>query len=271
MKKWIVGLLSLMMVLSLAGCGTSAKKDASNGNTNQKASKDLYQTIKAKGVITIGTEGTYPPFTYHDATDKLTGFDVEIATEVAKRLGVKPQFIETKWSGMLAGLDDKRYDMVANEVGIRPDREQKYLFSDPYISSNAVLIVKKGSPINKFSDLKGKKVAQSLTSNYLTIAKKYGAVNTPVDGFNQAADLIKSGRVDATVNDKLSFLDLKKHQPNLPLVIADQQNNAGKSAFLLRKGSDDLAKHINKALADMKKDGTYLKISKKYFGQDVSK
>jgi cystine transport system substrate-binding protein len=271
MKKWMLGLLSLLLVVFFTACGTSTKKDTTNGTNAQNASKSFYQTIKDKGEITIGTEGTYPPFSYHDANDKLTGFDVEIATEVAKRLGVKPKFIETKWSGMLAGLDDKRYDMVANEVGVTPDRQQKYLFSDPYIVSKAALIVKKGSPIKTFQDLKGKRVAQSLTSNYLTIAQKYGAVNTPVDGFNQAVDLITSGRVDATVNDSLSYLDLKKHKPDLPLVIVDQQSNASNSAFLLRKGSDELVKNINKALSDMKKDGTYLKISKKYFGQDVSK
>ncbi|WEG12097.1 amino acid ABC transporter substrate-binding protein [Pullulanibacillus sp. KACC 23026] len=263
MKKSLIFLVTLMVFFSLTACGSGKNK----ANTT-----NLYQSIQSKGVITIGTEGTYPPFTYHDSSDKLTGFDVEIAQEVAKRLGVKAKFIETKWDGMLAGLDDKRYDMVANEVGITPDRQKKYLFSRPYIASKAALIVKQdNNTIKTFKDLKGKKVAQSLTSNYYNIAKSYGAVNTQVDGFNQAVDLITSGRVDATVNDSLSYLDMKKQNPNAPIKMVAEQSNAAKSAFLFRKGSTALVQKVNKALADMKKDGTYLKISKKYFGQDVSK
>ena len=94
-----------------------------------------------KEKLSIGTEGTYPPFTFHDDKGKLTGFDVEIAREVAKRLRVEPEFLETQWDAIFAGLDSKRFDMIANQVGIREDRNEKYDFSDPYITSSAVLIV----------------------------------------------------------------------------------------------------------------------------------
>ncbi|MBJ8192472.1 transporter substrate-binding domain-containing protein, partial [Bacillus cereus] len=99
------------------------------------------ESIKASGKLRIGTEGTYAPFTYHDAAGKLTGFDVDIATEVSKRLGVQPEFIETQWDGIFAGLNSKRFDTVFNEVSITDERKQKYDFSDPYIVSKAVLIV----------------------------------------------------------------------------------------------------------------------------------
>lgn len=267
MKKLIGTLLAVLMVASLVACGGSKQ----NGATSS-SSQSFYDKVKKSGELTIGTEGTYPPFTFHDQQQKLTGFDVEIAREVAKRLGLKAKFVETKWDGMIAGLDSKRYDMVANEVGITPERQKKYMFSDPYIASHAVLIVgKNNKEIQSFKDLKGKKVAQSLTSNYLKIAKKYGAVNTPVDGFDQSISLITSGRVDATVNDSLSFLDLVKKRPNLAVKKVDEQQDGAKCGFMFRKGSDELVKKINKALADMKKDGTYLKISTKYFGTDVSK
>jgi cystine transport system substrate-binding protein len=111
----------LISMLVLAACG--GKEQSQNGQ--QAATDSLLQQIKAEGKIKIGTEGTYAPFTFHDASGKLTGFDVEIAEEVAKRLGVKPEFIETKWDGMFAGLDAKRFDIVVNEVGIRKDRKQK--------------------------------------------------------------------------------------------------------------------------------------------------
>ncbi|WP_416828939.1 transporter substrate-binding domain-containing protein [Ectobacillus polymachus] len=266
MKKLLTIILSFSLVLALAACGT--KKDDKTAST----SNNLYDQIKAKGEITIGTEGTYAPFTFHDKSGALTGFDIEIAQEVFKRLNIKPKFVETKWDGMIAGLDAKRYDMVANEVAVRPDRQQKYDMSDPYIVSKGVLVVNENNnTIKSLDDLKGKKVAQSLDSNYRKIAEDHGATNTPVDGFNQAIDLISSGRVDATLNDSLSYLDLKKQRPDVKVKTVYEEPNATSNAFLFRKNSDDLVKAVNKALADMKNDGTYLKISQKWFGTDVSK
>ena len=177
--------------------------------------------IKAAGVIKIGTEGTYAPFTYHDADNKLVGFDVEIGEEIAKRLGVKPEFVEGKWDGLIAGLDVKRYDVVINQVGITEERKAKFDFSDPYIASKAALIVKEdNADIKGFGDLKGKKAAQSLTSNYGKIAEGAGAELVGTDGFDQSIQLLLTGRADATINDSLSFLDFKKHKPDAPVKIA---------------------------------------------------
>jgi L-cystine transport system substrate-binding protein len=236
------------------------------------AAKTLFDSIKESGKIKIGTEGTYAPFTYHDKDDKLVGFDVELAEEVSKRLGVKPEFIETKWDGMFAGLDAKRFDLVANQVSIRDDRKEKYDFSEPYIVSKAVLIVHNDNQdIKKLADLKGKKAGQSLTSNLTDIAKENGASIVQTDGFNQAIDLLLSKRIDATINDGLSYLDLKKQKPDAPIKVVDETSDASKSGFLFNKNNKELVDAVNKALADIKSDGTYLKISEKYFGADVSK
>jgi cystine transport system substrate-binding protein len=264
MKKTSAFFLIVCLTLFLAACGTK-KEDTANNKT-------LYEQIKDKGEITIGTEGTYSPFTFHDASGNLTGFDIEVAQEVFKRLNITPKFVETKWDGMIAGLDAKRYDMVANEVAVRPERLEKYDMSDPYIVSKAVLIVgENNNDIKTLDDLKGKKVGQSLDSNYRKIAEEHGATNTVVEGFNQAVDLITSGRIDATINDSLSYLDLKKQRPDLPIKKVYEESNVTSNAFLFRKDSGELVNKVNKALADMKKDGTYLKISEKWFGTDVSK
>ncbi|MTH54481.1 transporter substrate-binding domain-containing protein [Bacillus mangrovi] len=263
MKRFFSILLVAAALLAMAACG--AKKEESSGG-------DLYDQIKEKGVVTIGTEGTYAPFTFHDKSGKLTGFDVEVAEEVFKRLDIKTKFVETKWDGMIAGLDAKRYDMVANQVAIRPERLEKYDMSEPYIVSKAVLIVREdNNEIQSLADLKGKKVGQSLDSNYRKIAEENGASNTVVEGFNQSIDLIAAGRVDATINDSLSFLDLKKQRPELPIKSVYEEKDATENAFLFRKDSGKLKTEVDKALADMKKDGTYLKISEKWFGTDVSK
>ncbi|MDP4163161.1 MAG: transporter substrate-binding domain-containing protein, partial [Bacillota bacterium] len=238
MKKIITLMLAAVLLLSLAACGSS------KGNKNS-ASNNLLQQIKDKGEVTIGTEGTYAPFTFHDKSGNLTGFDIEIAKEVFKRLKIKPKFIETKWDGMIAGLDAKRYDMVANEVAVRPDRLQKYDMSDSYIVSKAVLIVRDDNKnIKTLDDLKGKKVGQSLESNYRKIAEDHGATNTVVEGFNQSIDLLTSGRIDATINDSLSFLDLKKQRPELPIKTVYTEPSATNNAFLFRKGSKELVKEV---------------------------
>lgn len=273
MKKrrlFISAVLTLALAVGITGCASNSKQASNTGE--QTTNKNLLQTIKSNGVIRIGTEGTYAPFTFHDSNGNLTGFDVDIANEIAKRLGVKTQFVETKWDGMFAGLDAKRFDAVVNEVSINPDRQAKYDFSTSYIVSKAVLIVgSDNQDIKKFEDLKGKKSAQSLTSNLGKIAKNYGANIVQADGFNQSIDLLTSKRVDATINDSLSYLDLKKQKPDAPIKVVADYNNAEQSAVLFNKGNKELVDAVNKALADMKADGTYLKISQKWFGTDVSR
>lgn len=228
--------------------------------------------IKSAGTIKIGTEGTYAPFTFHDASNKLVGFDVEIGEAVAKKLGVKAEFVEGKWDGLIAGLDSKRYDAVINQVGITEARKQKYAFSEPYIASKAVLIVSaKNEDIKGFEDLKGKKSAQSLTSNFGKLATEAGAELVGTDGFDQSIQLVLTGRADATVNDSLSYFDFKKKQPQAPVKVVAEKADADYSGIIVRKGDEDLVAAINKALSDIKADGTYKTISDKYFGQDVSK
>lgn len=272
MKKKLLFLV-VLLVFVIAACGTTT-----NGSNSKKTSKqdtgpkNLLEQINAEGKIKIGTEGTYAPFTFHDSSGKLTGFDVEIAEEIAKRLGVKAEFIETQWDGMFAGLDSKRFDMIANNVGIRPDRQEKYDFSEPYNMTKPILIVHQdNNTIKSFEDLKGKKSAQTLTGNFTDIAKSYGAEIVGIEGFTQSIDLILSKRADANVNDRLSFLDFKKQKPDTPIksvAAIDKPINIGN---MFRKGNKELVDAISNAISEMKKDGTFLKISEKYFGEDVSK
>jgi L-cystine transport system substrate-binding protein len=273
MKKTLFTAVLICFVLIISGCGTNkANPDNQDQPASEEQEQDLWKKVQDEGKLLIGTEGTYPPFTFHDDKGELTGFDVEISKEVAKRLGLKPEFLETQWDAMFAGLDSKRFDMIANQVGIRPDRQEKYDFSDPYISSAAVLITHESNEsVSSFEDIEGLKAAQSMTSNYADLAKSYGAEIVGVDGFNQAIELINSKRADVTLNDNLSFLDFKKHKPDAPVKIADESEDASQSGLMFRKGSDTLVDEVNKALTEMVEDGTYLKISEKWFGEDVLK
>ncbi|WP_238649899.1 amino acid ABC transporter substrate-binding protein [Paenibacillus piscarius] len=270
MRKLSLTIVLLLAMIMIAACGNSGA-DSAGQTSVAPGDKNSLAAVKTSGKLRIGTEGTYAPFTYHEADGMLTGFDVEIAEEVAKRLGVTPEFIETQWDGIFAGMVAKRFDVIFNEVSITDERKEKYDFSDPYIVSKAVLIVPEDNQdIKSFADLKGKKAGQSLTSNLGQIATDNGAEIVSIEGFNQAIDLLLSGRIDATVNDGLSYLDLKKQRPDVKIKQVDEIDEGSHSAAVFLKGNKELVQAVNKALAAMKSDGTYLKISEKYFGADVS-
>ncbi|RNB60061.1 amino acid ABC transporter substrate-binding protein [Brevibacillus gelatini] len=278
MKKILFSVFASALLVALAGCGSSSSQAPQDNAapapaaSEEKTGQNLLEKVKADGKLLIGTEGTYAPFTFHDQSGKLTGYDVEVVTEVAKRIGVEPVFQETQWDAMFAGLDSKRFDVVANQVGIRPDRQEKYDFSNPYTVSTAVLVTHKdNTTVNGFEDIKGLKAAQTLTSNLTDIARKNGAEIVAVEGFNQAIDLLTSKRVDITINDGLSLLDFLKQKPDTPIKIVAKDPNVAKNGFLFRKGSTELVDAFNKALDDMTQDGTLAKISEKWFGADVSK
>lgn len=272
-------LLALLMSVSLliSGCGNNENNEAgtdkeqnNTGDPSQEDGENLLAKVEQEGKLLIGTEGTYPPFTFHDNNGKLTGFDVEVAGEVAKRLNVKAEFLETQWDAMFAGLDAKRFDMVANQVGIRLDREEKYAFSKPYITSTAVLIThEENKDIVSFEDIKGKKAAQSMTSNYADIARNNEATIVGVDGFNQAIELLLSKRADVTINDNITYLDFKKSKPDAAVKIVAKSEDASRSGFMFRQGSEELVDKVNEALQSMIEDGTYEKISQKWFGENV--
>ncbi len=264
----LVGLVAVS--LALGGCSTGS--GPSSGSASGSADTSL-SDVKSKGELIIATEGTYKPFTFHeDGSGKLTGYDVEIAQAVAEKLGVKATFRETQFDGIFAGLEAKRFDMIANQISINPARSAKYDFSTPYTVSPGVIVTKSDdNSITSFDSLKGKTTAQSLTSNYYTLAQQSGANVEAVEGWAQAIALLRQGRVDAVVNDKLTYLDYAKTNPDAGLKIAAETPDKSKNAFAFHQGATELVTAVDKALADLQADGTLAGISDKYFGADVSK
>lgn len=261
-KRSVVLVAAMLAVLTLlAACGGGS-------------SQSTLDKVKADGTITFGTEGTYPPFSYHDAkSHKLIGYDIDVATAVAKKLGVKAKFAETTFDSIFAGLTSKRFDGVANQVTINPERQKLYSFSDPYTVSSGVIVVKAGNnKIKTVQDLKGLTTAQSATTTFAQTAKEAGAKLEAVEGFAQAITLVKQGRVDATINDSLAVLQYFKTTNDTGVKIAGSAGgDVSKQAFAFRKGDKSLTTAVNKALAELQADGTLAKISAKYFGKDVSK
>ena len=260
MRKWLsLSALIAALALLLTACGSDASSDS-----------DLAR-VKEAGVLKVGTEGTYSPFSYHDPkTNKLVGYDVEVIAAVADKLGVKVEYVETPWDAIFAGLTSKRFDVVANQVTRNSEREGLYGLSSTYTVSEGVIATRADdSSITSLADLKGKKSAQSLTSNWAQVAKEAGADVESVEGFTQAVTLLKQKRVDATVNDNLAVLEYQKSTGDTSIKVAAKTGDVSEQVIATRKGSD-LVAAINEALTDLQKDGTLKKISEKYFQADVS-
>jgi ABC-type amino acid transport substrate-binding protein len=262
------GVLAGILVLSACASPAATSPAPSASSTNAALAQ-----LQASGVLKVGTEGTYSPFTFHDpATNQLTGYDVEVITAVAGKLGVKPEFSETKWDSIFAGLTSKRYDLVANEVSINAERQAKYDLSEPYSVSYPVAIVKAdNADITSTAAISGKTTAQTATSNWADFARKAGATVEPVDGFAEAVSAVKDGRVNATFNDNLAALEFftttKDTSVKIGFEVPDQKVL---QALALRKDSG-LLQPINAALKELAADGTLAKIGEKWFGKDISK
>ena len=270
LKNVLLTASAALAILALAGC-TSAPPATDRAAAGTDSGLTLAE-VRDAGELVVATEGTYRPFSYHEGgSGALTGYDVEIITAVAERLGVDVTFAETQWDAIFAGLDAGRFDVIANQVSLNPERQRDYDFSVPYTISPGVLIVAEGTDdITSFDDLEGRTSAQSLTSNWYAIAEDAGASVESVEGWAQAAELLRQGRVDATVNDELTFLDYEKTEGDTGLKIVAQTDEVSKNAFAFRKGSTDLVAAVDEALDSLRADGTIAEISNKYFGQDVS-
>lgn len=255
----IAGLVALGLMLGLAACTPAAEETPGS-------------KVKSSGVLRVGTEGTYSPFSFHDpATNELTGYDVEVITAVAETMGVKAEFTEAPWDSIFATLMSDRFDVVANQVTRNPEREALYALSDPYTVSKGVIITRADdNSITSLADLKGRTVAQSSTSNWAEVATKAGAKVEAIEGFSQAVTLVKQGRVDATINDNLAALEYFASTGDTAVKQAAETGDVSEQVFALRPGDTVLRDEINTALTTLRANGRLAEISTKYFKEDIS-
>lgn len=268
-KKWLkavsLTILGLALTVTLTACGNSSSSKSSTSSTSSQLK------LQKSSTLTIGLEGTFQPYSYRK-DGKLTGFEVDLGKAVAKKLGLKAKFVPTKFDSLIAGLDVDKYDVVINDIAETAQRKQKYLFSTPYIYSKSELAVKKGSSINKITDIKGKKVAQTTTSNNATDAKRLGATVTPTDGFQQSIDLVNQGRVAGTINSREAFYAYLKQNPkaSLKFISGGSEIKTQKIGAIVTKKHASLQKQLSKAIQELRQDGTLKKLSNKYFGGNVT-
>ena len=235
--------------------------------------QDLLDTVKARGTLKIGLEGTFPPFNSKAPNGELVGFDVDIAKAIAAKLGVKPEFVTTEWSGIIAGLQAGKFDVIVNQVGITDARKQTLDFSPPYTYSAAQLIQRKDDKrqFNSLEDLKGHKLGVGLGTNYMDMAKSVPGIDVKTyPGAPEYLRDLAAGRLDAALNDRLMLAYLLKNS-QLPLRTGATVGNGNPSGIPFKKGNPKFAKAIADAMAQLEADGTFTKISEKWFGIDVTK
>ena len=255
MKCWCV-LLTLVLTLVFCLSASAAQQD------------DLLARIRAKGYIVIATEGDWAPWTYHDESNALVGFDVELGRKLAEYIGVEARFEETNWDAILAGVDSGRFDIACNGVSVTEERSKKYDFSVPYVYSKTVLVVRgDNDAIRSFEDLKGKKTANTISSIFAGIAESYGATVVGVEALVDTIQQVLQGRVDATMNSRMTINDYLTGHPDANLKIVDE-TGGDVVAVPVRKGEDaaSLLALINEALESLRADGTLSELSIRYFG-----
>ena len=282
-RRTFISLMSVMAaagVLSLSGCGSSGSSSAAASSTTSSsasgaaaAGSDLLSTIQSRGTLIVALEGAWQPWSYHDESDTLVGYDVEVSRAIAEKLGVEPEYVESDWDSLFAGMDAGRYDLVCNGVEVTDERSKTYDFTTPYGYIHTALAVKKDNDtITSFEDLKGKTTANSLASTCMELAESYGATVQGIDTLEETIQLLAAGRIDATLNADVSFYDYLNVHPDADFKIVAQTEEASHVAIPLRKGEEtaSLREAIDKAIEELRAEGTLTELSEKYFGQDIS-
>ena len=276
-RRTFISMMSVMAaagVLSLTGCSNSTSTAASAGASSAAGSAaDQLAAIQASGKLIVALEGAWQPWSYHDESDTLVGYDVEVSRAIAEKLGVEPEYVESDWDSLFAGLDAGRFDMVCNGVEVTDERALTYDFTTPYGYIHTALAVRKDNDeIKTFEDLKGKTTANSLASTYMELAESYGATVQGIDTLEETIQLLAAGRIDATLNADVSFYDYLNVHPDADFKIVAQTEDASHVAIPLRKGDNNatLLEAVNNAIDELRADGTLKELGEKYFGQDIS-
>lgn len=257
-------------LLVLTACGGNSDDDTSENTT-------AWDEIQEEGKLTVATSGTLLATSFHDSeSNELTGFEVEVAREVAERLDLDIEFTEMGFDEMLTSVQTGQVDIAANDIEISEDREEEFIFSTPIKYSYGTAVVRKDdlSGISSLEDLEGKKAAGAATSIYMEIARENGAEEVTYDNATNEVYLrdVSIGRTDVILNDYyLSTFGVAAF-PELNITIhPDIKYLPSQVGLVMNKDNDELAENVDRVIDEMLEDGTITEISKEFFGgADVS-
>lgn len=251
-------LISTVFIAGLSGCST--KKSESPSDKQQK--------------IVIGMDDSFPPMEFRDSSNNLQGFDIDLANEISKRLNIKFEFMPTDWNGVIQSLNAKRFDIILSSLSVTPEREQQIAFSKPYLQGNQIVVVSKNNTdINVPEDLKGKIVGVQLGSTSEAAMKPLVGTIKEVKKYEKNTEALEDlaiGRTQAVVVDELvGRYYIKEHSDKYRVL--SQSLAKEPIAIGFRKEDTALKDKFDKVLDEMQKDGTMESISKKWFGENITK
>ena len=278
-RRTFISMMSVMAaagVLTLSGCSNSSTSTAASSGASSAAGSaaDQLAAIQASGKLIVALEGAWQPWSYHDESDTLVGYDVEVSRAIAEKLGVEVEFQEAAWDSLLIGIDTGRFDTVINSVSITDERAEKYDFSDPYYyEARRVVVRADDDSINGPEDLNGKKIATNTTNAFIPWYEENGAEVVGIDTSAEAIDLVLSGRADflgISVPVLNAYLDEHPDAADKLKAAFVIPNSEDVIAIPVRKGESEFLDAINAALAELREEGTLKEISEKYLGGDYT-
>ena len=230
-------------------------------------------TVQAE-TLDVGMSGGYFPFTFVKL-DELQGFEVDFINAIAEETGDEVNFVTMSFSGLVGALESGRIDTIANQITITPEREAKFLFTQPYVFDGAQVVVKAGNEdtIGSTEDLSGKTVAVNLGSNFEQLLGELpnaDEIDIRTYESNIAQDTAL-GRVDAFVMDRVSSAQLIAESP-LPLALAGKPFSEIRNALPFQDNDEGAAMRgkFDAAISTLKENGTLTEISEKWFGTDIT-
>ncbi|GED66407.1 ABC transporter substrate-binding protein [Brevibacillus reuszeri] len=268
MKKTIKTIASVVFSMSLlVGCSQGAAP-GNNGGQAGAPSGEASSMTKEAGVFIFAASGEYQPFSYFKDA-QLTGFDIEIGNEIAKRLGLEPKAVTSPFSGIIAGVKEGRYDAAIASHAITEERKQQIDFADPYYLSGGQLFTRPDGTITTLEELKGKEVAVALGTTHEKMAREYTDNIKTYDSDVTALRAMEQGKHDVVITD--SVVGEIAIQQGLKIKKSGAALSEVQHGIAVRKGNTELLNKINEALKQMHEDGSYAKLSEKYFNRDISK
>lgn len=259
-KLWAVLLLVALGAALLTGCGGAPQKDAGS----------------AKKKIVVGLDDNFPPMGFKNEKSQIDGFDIDMAKEAVKRLGREVEFKPIDWSSKEAELKSGRIDVLWNGLNITDKRKENMLFSQPYMEAKQLIFIPKGSPILGQADLSGKAIglqSASTAEENLDADPQFKAALKEVKAYPDciAAMMdLEAGRLDAIVTDEVVGRYYMSKKEGKFIALETPVGPVGVFGIGFRKDDTALRDEIQKALTEMKKDGTAAKISTKWFGKDIT-
>lgn len=253
----------LIMILLATSIFVSCKGEKENLST--------LEAIKKSGVIKFGLDDAYPPMEFRDEQNNLVGFDIDVANEIAKKIGVKAEFVTSDFNGIILALQGKKFDAIMSALSITDKRKESIDFAGPYIYGGQVIIVKNGNnEITTPNDLKGKVLGCQLGSSGDKAGSNIEGLKDIVkyDKITEALNDVKIGRLDAVIADHEVGAYYAAKQGD-EFKVCKEFVSKEPMGIGLRKEDKDLTAVIQKAFEDLKEDGTLSTISEKWFGYDI--